>query len=260
MDWHRLFVTGGRGGCGKSTVAAGLACALTRLGHRVGLIDLDLCERSLDLFLGCEDKVVYDLNDLLTGTRDIHGVAVEVPGISSLYLIPGAYHLRRLPTCEELERLFSMAEEALKLDYLVVDTSSVSDPSVKLCAKLCDLAILVTTPGVLSARSTASMADTLHEFGRDDIRLVVNKFSTDPRHPSTPDVREMIDTSGIRLLGILPYEEGFATQQDQGVPPCLGRKKSVATAAFDNMALRLLGEVCPLMTNMPLPRKKLLDI
>ena len=260
MNWRRLFVTSGRGGCGKSTVAAGLACALAQRGKRVVLVDLDLCERSLDVYLGCEDRVVYDLNDLLSGTRDVQGVAIEVPSLSGLYLISGAYHLRRMPTGEEIERLFSQIEHALAPDFLVVDTSSVSDPSVKLCAKMCDLAILVTTPGVLALRSAASMADTLHEFGRDEIRLVVNEFSVDTKHPSAPDLREMIDTSGVRLLGILPKSEEIALHQDEGIPPCLSKKKTLAKAAFDNMACRLLGEVCPLMTNMSVPRKKLLDI
>ncbi len=260
MDWRRLFVTSGRGGCGKSTVAAGLACALAQKGKRVVLVDLDLCERSLDVYLGCEDRVVYDLNDLLNGTRDVHGVAVAVPEIDGLHLVAGAYHLRRMPTREELESLFSQIENALAPDYMVVDTSAVSDPSVALCARLCDLAILVTTPGVLALRSAASIADTLHEFGRDHIRLVVNEFSCDPKHPSTPDLREMVDTSGVRLLGVLPKSEEIPRCQDEGVLPCLSKKKTLANIAFDNMARRLLGEVCPLMSNMSVARKKLLDI
>ena len=260
MNWHRLFVTGGRGGCGKSTVAAGLACALAQRGKRVAIVDLDLSERSLDVYLGCEDRVVYDLGDLLTGTRDVQGVAVEPTLIPGLFLIPGAYHLRRHPTCEELERIFSNIEHTLGVEYLIVDTSSASDPSVRLCAKLCDLAILVTTPGILDLRSAASMADTLHEFGRDDIRLVVNGFSCDPKHPSKPDLREIVDTSGVRLLGILPKSIEIVRFQDEGIPPCLIQKKHLAKTAFENMAARLLGEVCPLLSSMPLARKKLLDI
>jgi septum site-determining protein MinD len=226
----------------------------------VVLVDLDLGERSLDVYLGCEDHVVYDMGDLLNGTRDVGGVAVTVPQIDGLHFVAGAYHLRRMPTGEELERMFSQIENALLPDFLVVDTSSVSDPSTKLCAKLCDLAILVATPGVLSLRSTASLSHTLQEFGVGEMRLVVNGFSCDPKHPSKPDIREMVDTSGVRLLGILPRCDGIPPTQDEGTFLSYINEQNLANIAFDNMARRLLGKTCPLMSNMSIPRKKLLDI
>jgi septum formation inhibitor-activating ATPase MinD len=156
--------------------------------------------------------------------------------------------------------MFSQIENALLPDFLVVDTSSVSDPSIKLCAKLCDLAILVATPGVLSLRSTASLSHTLQECGVGEMRLVVNGFSCDPKHPSKPDIREMVDTSGVCLLGILPRCDGIPPTQDEGTFLSYLNEQNLANIAFDNMARRLLGKTCPLMSNMSIPRKKLLDI
>ncbi len=258
MVLRRVMIAGGRGGCGKSTVAAGLACALAQRGVRTAVLDFDLSERSLDMYLGCESRTVYDLSDLLSGERRPGGVAVEVPGVSGLFLIPGAYHLRRMPDAEETERLFSAIENDLKCETLIVDTSAASDPSVRLCCTLCEAAVLVAVPGALSVRSTASLADTLHEWGMDEIRMVVNRLSADLKKPT--DLRRFIDGTGLRLLGAVPYSEALPAAQDSGAPACLAKGCEDVRQTFSNMAARLEGETCPLLSGTRLPRRKLLDI
>lgn len=258
MRTQKILVTGSRGGCGKSSVAAGIAAALSRLGARVALLDLDLSERSLDMYLGCEDRVVYDLGDLLTGQRSVRDVAVSPDGLEGLYLIPGAYHLRRPPTQEELARILAAAVGELDVAYVVVDTSSAADPSVRLGAALCDLALMTVTDGYLPMRSAASLADTLHEWGMDEVQMVVNRFSLDPRHPT--DLRRMIDTTGIRLLGVVPDCPPFARLEDEGGSPFSSRETTAVATAFSNMARRLTGALCPLLDGIPCKRRRLLDI
>lgn len=258
MSARRVLVTGSRGGCGKSSVAAGVAWALALAGQKTALIDLDLAERSLDMYLGCEDRVVYDLGDLLVGQTRVRDVALCPEGADGLYLIPGAYHLRRPPTKEETERVFSAVESELGVSYLIVDTSSAADPSVKLSAGLCHEGIMVVCDSPLSLRSAASLMDTLHEFGMDDVRMVVNRFSMDPKKPT--DLRAMIDATGMRLLGVVPECSVFAREQDAGVSALRAKACPGVACALSNIAARLTGEHRPLLTGISCRRKKLLDI
>ncbi len=258
MGAVKILVTGSRGGCGKSSVAAGLAAALSLMGEKTVLIDLDLAERSLDMYLGCEDRVVYDLGDLLSGERSVRDVAVRPDGLDRLYLIPGAYHLRRPPTQTELARVLSAAEGELGVTHVVIDTSGVADPSVKLGAALCDRALLVVTDGYLPMRSAASLADTLHEWGMDEVEMVVNRFSMDPKHPT--DLRNVIDTTGLRLIGVVPDIPPFARMQDAGTPAVRCREAAPVAAALDNIAHRLAGENRPLLYGISCKRRKLLAV
>ena len=258
MGAVKILVTGSRGGCGKSSVAAGLAAALSLMGEKTALIDLDLSERSLDMYLGCEDRVVYDLGDLLTGERSVRDVAVLPDGLDRLYLIPGAYHLRRPPTQTALARVLSAAEGELGVTFIVIDTSGVADPSVKLGAALCDRALLVVTDGYLPMRSAASLADTLHDWGMDNVEMVVNRFSMDPKHPT--DLRDVIDTTGLCLLGVVPDVPPFARMQDAGTPAVHCREAAPVAAALDNIAHRLTGENRPLLSGIPCKRRRLLAV
>lgn len=258
MGAMKILVTGSRGGCGKSSVAAGLAVAMSLSGEKVALIDLDLSERSLDMYLGCEDRVVYDLGDLLVGQRSVRDVAVCPDGLERLYLIPGAYHLRRPPTQTELARILSAAEGELGVTRIIIDTSGVADPSVRLGAALCDRALIVVTDGYLPMRSAASLADTLHEWGMDEVKMVVNRFSMDVRHPT--DLRTIIDTTGLCLVGVLPDVPSFARMQDAGIPAIRNREAAPVSTAFENLAHRLAGENRPLLSGIHCKRRKLLSI
>ena len=258
MGMTKIMVTGCRGGCGASTVAAGLACALAHAGKRTVLLDFDLSERSLDMYLGCEDRVVYDLGDLLIGQTGVKKIAVTPQGIDSLYLIPGAYHLRRPPTGEETARVFSVLEQELDADYLVIDASNASNPAVKICAALSDEVLLVVLDTPLAVRSATSLADTLYEWGKDDMKMVVNRFSMTPKNPT--DLRALIDETGLCLIGVVPESAGFARLQNEGIPACSAKEGREVVTAFRNMAKRVMGEVCPLLSDIPCPRKKLLDL
>ena len=258
MSARRILLTGSRGGCGKSSIAAGIAWALARAGKKTALVDLDLAERSLDMYLSCEDRVVYDLGDLLIGQTRARDVALCPNGAEGLYLIPGAYHLRRPPTKEEIERVFSAIENELGVSYLIVDTSSAADPSVKLAAGLCHEALMVVCDSPLSLRSAASLMDTLHEFGMDDVRMVVNRFSMDPKDPT--DLRTMIDTTGMRLLGVVPECPSFAREQGAGVSALRAKTCPKMACAISNIAARLMGDQRPLLTGISCRRKKILDI
>ena len=140
----------------------------------------------------------------------------------------------------------------------MIDTSGVADPSVKLGAALCDRALLVVTDGYLPMRSAASLADTLHEWGMDNVEMVVNRFSMDPKHPT--DLRDVIDTTGLCLLGVVPDVPPFARMQDAGTPAVHCREAAPVAAALDNIAHRLVGENRPLLSGISCKRRKLLAV
>jgi len=256
MTYRRILIAAGRGGSGRSTVAAGLACAFALRGTRVALVDFDLSEPSLDMNLGLEDRAVYHLGDLLSGAAGVRDVAIRHPLLPELYLIPGAYHLRRPPTPEEAERVLSAIRAETGAERIVVDTSQPSDASVRVCAPICDAALVVLTPTPLAVRSAASLGLLLTEWGCGERLMVLNRLSGG----QYPDLRAVIDRVGMPLIGLVPEDSGIPAAQAEGIPPCLDRRTSGSAVSFGNMAARLSGEHRPLLWGLSGNRKRLLGI
>lgn len=219
MDRQRIFVTGGSGGCGTSTLAVGLARAFALRGDRVALLDADLSRPSLDLLLG-QAGAVYHLGDLLSGARTPREVALPVG--ERLLLVPG-----RLGgdggACPSPVSFLDRIQAELEADVLLVDT----DPQgAALLGHACDTGILCHSclGGALSR--TAAVRASLDAMGVKRLRLVLSSYG------AGLDLREMIDTVGAQLLGAVPREE---------------HKQEVAYA---NIAARLSGEVRPLLSGM----------
>ncbi len=233
MGIKRLVFCSGRGGSGKSVLTVGIGRALAARGKRVVLLDLDLAERSLDMLLGCEDRVVYDLGDLLASRRAPLGVVISPDASDKLFLIPGAYHLRRPPTASELERVIGSVERTLGADMVLIDTASPIDPSFAAAVTISDAAVSVMRADPLGIRSAASLSSRLSDMGREEIQLVVNGISPH----DTVDLREIADTVRGRPLGVVPMITDFS----------LDIPHASFVRATENIAARLLGEASPLL-------------
>ena len=251
MDTRCIMISAGRGGVGCSSLAVGLARAIASQGKSAVLLDYDLSERSLDILLGVEDRVVYDLGDLLTAAP-LSQVALPIPSAPRLTLIPGAYHLSRRPDTAETERLLSRVKRDLQPDFLICDTGSISDGV--LLSPFVDEAIIAVTPSVLSLRSATSCVDLLLESGLRQARMVVTRYSLDVRSHHAVALRQLIDRTGMRLLGIVPEEpENAALMADGRVP------EGNLAVSYANIAVRLVGGHAPLLSSMRgIRREKLL--
>ncbi len=247
MSYQKIMVCAGRGGTGCSTVAYSLALGLARAGKTTLLLDLDTRERSLDMYLGLEDRVIYDLGDLLSGTTAPCDVAIPHPALPNLLLVAGVYGLTRLPFALELSLVLERLMQDLHADYIVLDTSS---EAVSILSGLTDATIVVATPTALGLRSAASFCDTLRGGDTEHLFLCVNRYLPDV----IPDLRTLIDKTAIPLIGVIPYDDTIPPLQETGTLPAADT--SPVAIACQNMAARLMGAHLPLLSHMGVNRRK----
>lgn len=265
MKYKRMMVTSRKGGVGKSTVSANLAFAFARRGVRTMLVDLDLSNRSLDLFLGCEDSVIYDLGDLLSDRAELDDTVLASQKTKNLFFLPGIFNVQALPeeyrpTTERLDKIFRQAEELYSLDLIIVDTSGSADDSARLAYPLCNTAVIVTNQTEVSIRAAESTAYALACESEKDMWMIINNFETDLKKSTKTTVMEIIDRTRLSIIGIVPRDNLLVSSQESGKLVFETKKSSNMTAAFDNIAARFSGKHVPLFTSMKhINRSKLLS-
>ena len=255
MKYKRMMVTSKKGGVGKSTVSANLAFAFARMGVRTMLVDLDLSNRSLDLFLGCEDSVIYDLGDLLSDRATLDDTVLASQKTKNLFFLPGIFNLHALPeeyrpTTKSLEKIFKQAEELYGLDLIIVDTSGSADDSARLAYPLCNTAVIVTNQTEVSIRAAESTGYSLALEDKKDMWMIINNFETDLKKGTKTTVMEIIDRTKLSIIGIVPKDELLISSQESGKLVYESKRSSNMTAAFDNIAARMSGKHVPLFTGM----------
>lgn len=226
-----LAVTSGKGGVGKSTCAVGIAVALCKSGKKVLLIDLDAGLRCLDIMTGADDRLVFDLFDVLNG-KPLEDAVLKSN------LTDGLFVLAAPSECCTFDgtALCNMLLSAKEYDYIILDfPAGVSFP---FCEKICDITdfIVVTTADRIGMRDSFAMASALGKFGCV-CRLVINKFDRRLiKKGIFGGIDDMIDCSGCRLLGVVPFDRRAAMQKQ-------GKfyKKGKTVKAFERIAKRIYG-------------------
>ena len=246
----KLLVTSCKGGVGKSTVAANLTMALASLGKKCVLIDMDLGNRSLDLMLGCEDKVVYDIADVCTGKVEFDRALIEFDAPRGFSFCPAPYMYSDDITANSLRGALDALCEKLEPDFIILDTSGGADISVELCARVSDEALIVTSRNPASVRAAGKSAALLDGYGVSEQKLVINslELSRDENRDRT-GVLDMIDETGLCLVGIIPKEWRIERLCEKG-KLTLESKYSVSKSAFLNLAKRLTGEKVNLLSGI----------
>ncbi|MBQ7172159.1 MAG: P-loop NTPase [Clostridia bacterium] len=257
----RILVTSCKGGVGKSTVAANLACALAVRGKRTLLVDMDLGNRSLDIMLGVEGGALFDISDLAAGRAPAGKVTLSPLPDAPLFFCPAPYRYDGTLTEETLEKALSELEALAGADVTLLDTSGGADCSVRLCAACSSYAVIVTTPAPSAVRAAEKSGDLLFEFGISDCGLVVNRMEREIKKAKEHlGVSEMIDRTAVRVIGIVPEDERLALCTERGEAAVAAGKRPDSAAAFSNIAARLCGENVPLLFGVAgvKKRKKLL--
>lgn len=255
----RILVTSCKGGVGKSTVSAGLAIALSRMGKKVLLIDFDLGNRSLDLMLGMEDDLIYDICDLTGGRVDCESVVHLVPGYPNLAFIGAPFRYEGGMTEEALSDALRRLEAVYGFDFILIDTSGGAHESVALAAPVSDIGIIVSSQNPTSIRAAEKSGLLLDEAGITDQYLIINGFDMQPESAKArAGVVEMIDRTRTRLLGIVPMDVRLTLLSEKGKSVFEG-EDSNARRAFENIASRLCGTHVPLLDGFRgVKRRKLL--
>ena len=233
-----IAVTSGKGGTGKSTFSIGLALAFRGEGKRVLMIDMDTGLRCLDLLLGVEEKVVFDISDILAG-KSFRSTVLSSPKYPGVDLVPASNS--DVPLSAEAFGKF--VEEVSSLyDVVIVDFPAGSDFTLYSKLPLSTTFVCVCNPNPISVRDTASVGTGLRALGRNGL-LVVNKYDYYCIGNSVfKTLDDLIDLSGFRLLGIIPLTYNLDVAFYGGYFPV--KKKEFK--AYKRIAKRLLGESVPI--------------
>lgn len=234
-------VTSGKGGAGKSTVTAGLGCALARRGSRVLVVDTDAGLRSLDLMLGVGGSAVYDMADIFDGNCEPIRAIYPSPVCPNVFVVPAPVHFEQLCSPSDMRKL--CRGFAQYYDHVIIDCPAGLGRGFETAVSAAERALVVTTPDMVCARD-AQIVGHLLEDRRLPARLIINRLRPQPvMRGRMPDVDEIIDTAGIQLIGILPEDEAVAVANANGRPL---PDDCNASLCFANMARRYLGEEVPL--------------
>ena len=234
-------VTSGKGGAGKSTVSAGLGCALAHRGRRVLLVDGDAGLRSLDVMLGIAGTAVYDMADVLSSACQPTNAIYPSPICPNVFVLPAPVNLEQLAQPEAMAGL--CRELSSFYDEIIVDCPAGIGRGFKAAIAGADRAFVVTTPDMVCARDAQIVSRLLKKH---DIpaRLIINRLRPQPiLRGKMPDIDELIDTAALQLIGVLPEDEEVAVANAYGKPLPV---ESKAAVCFANIAGRYMGEDIPL--------------
>lgn len=237
-----IVITSGKGGVGKTTACANLGVALASLGHRVVLVDADIGLRNLDVVMGLENRIVYDLVDVVEGFCRLRQALIKDKRLDGLFLLPAAQTKDKTSiTPDQMKQLVDQLKE--EHDYILVDCPAGIEQGFKNAIAGADRAVIVTTPEVAAVRDADRIIGLLESSGFDNPGLIVNRLR--PKMVAKGDmmdIPDIIDILAVTLIGVVPDDEYIVVSTNRGEPAALTANKSRAGQAFMNIARRLLGE------------------
>ncbi len=253
-----IFVTGFKGGVGKTTVSSNIAATLYALGNRVLLIDGDFGMRCMDMVLGLESETLFDCSDILMGRCSPTAAMCEVHDRVGFTFIPAPMNLEEKIPKEAFSDLIAQVRD--DFDYIIIDSCAEMTDYYLAFASVADEAIIVTLHQSTSVRAAEKTAIRLSAMGIKKQSLIVNGY----RHAYAekgrlPNIVDIINRSTVRLLGVVPYSEKLQASQEAAELSFMGkprRKASLWEAAFYNIAKRLTGERIPLFDGVESPKRR----
>ncbi len=241
-----VVVTSGKGGVGKTTATANIGTALAALGKKVALVDTDIGLRKLDLVLGLENRIVFNLIDVTSGNCRLKQALIRDKRLDGLYFLPAAQ--TRDKTAVTPEQMRSLCEELKKeFDYVLIDCPAGIEQGFKNAVAGADRALVVTNPEISSVRDADRIIGLLEASEIKDTRLIVNRIRPIMvKQGNMLDVEDILDNLRIDLIGIVPEDETILISTNRGEPAVLN-SLSKAGMAFSNIARRITGEEVPFM-------------
>ncbi len=240
-----IVITSGKGGVGKTTSTANIGTGLAKLGKSVVMIDTDIGLRNLDVVMGLENRIVYNLVDVVEGNCRMKQALIKDKRYSNLYLLPSAQ--TRDKTAVNPEQMKKLIEELRpEFDYILLDCPAGIEQGFKNAIAAADRALIVTTPEVSAIRDADRIIGLLEANDIHQINLIVNRLRMDMvKRGDMMSIEDVIDILAIDLIGAVPDDEHIVIATNQGEP--LAGDSSLAGTAYMNICKRILGEEVPLM-------------
>ncbi len=243
-----ITITSGKGGVGKTTATANLGVALASLGYKVACIDADIGLRNLDVVMGLENRIVYNLVDVIEGRARLRQAMIKDKRLKEdLYLIPAAQ--TRDKTAISPSDMVRLCDELREyVDYIVVDSPAGIERGFRNAIAPADEVVIITNPEVSSVRDADRIIGLIEAENKGPGKLVVNRLKAEMVKKGdmlSPD--DIIDILAIDLIGLIPEDETILISTNRGTPATLKPEDSKAGQAFRNIARRLTGEDVPFM-------------
>lgn len=240
-----IVVTSGKGGVGKTTTSANVGTGLAEMGKSVVLIDADIGLRNLDVVMGLENRIVYNLVDVIEGNCRLKQALIKDKRHAGLFLMPAAQ--TRDKNCITPQQMVKLIDNLRsQFDYIILDCPAGIEQGFQNAIAGADHAIVVTTPEVSAIRDADRIIGLLEANEIKKIDLVVNRLRQDlVRRGEMMTVDDVLDILGLPLLGIVPDDENVVIATNQGEP--LVGKNNLAGRAFYNICCRLEGKDVPFM-------------
>ncbi len=240
-----IVITSGKGGVGKTTTSANVGTGLAMLGKKVILIDTDIGLRNLDVVMGLENRIVYNLVDVVEGNCRLKQALIKDKRYPNLYLLPSAQTRdKSAVNPEQMKKLVEYLRE--EYDYILLDCPAGIERGFQNAIAGADRAIVVTTPEVSAIRDADRIIGLLESHGIVTIDLVLNRIRMDMvKRGDMMSLDDVMDILAVHIIGAVLDDENIVISTNQGEP--LVGTDSLAGQAYYNICRRIMGEQVPLM-------------
>ncbi len=248
MNAKVIVVTSGKGGVGKTTTTANVGTALARLGEKVVVIDVDVGLRNLDVVMGLEGRVVFDLIDVFEGRCKLRQALIRDKRISTLFLLAASQtHDKSVLDEEKMQKLIqNLLEQGF--DRILIDSPAGIEVGFQTASSAADGALVVVNPEISSVRDADRIIGLLEARGIYEVRLIVNRIRPEMiKKGDMLEIEDILEILGVKLIGIVPEDQNVLVSTNIGNISSLDGQ-SKAGSGFRNIARRLRGEDVPFMS------------
>ena len=236
-----IVITSGKGGVGKTTTTANLGSSLAEAGKKVVLVDTDIGLRNLDVVMGLENRIVYDIVDVVEQKCKLRQALIKDKRFEELFLLPAAQTRDKTAINEEqMKELTKKLKE--DFDYILIDCPAGIEQGFKNAIAGADRAIVVTTAEISAIRDADRIIGLLESSEIRNPELIVNRLRPNMvKKGEMMEVDDIVDLLSVDLIGVVPDDEYIITQTNKG-EPVIKNKKAPSGKAYIEIARRILGE------------------
>jgi septum site-determining protein MinD len=239
-----IVITSGKGGVGKTTTTANIGTGLAFAGQKVVLVDTDIGLRNLDVVMGLENRIVYDLVDVVEGFCRLKQALIKDKRFDGLFLLPAAQ--TRDKTSVNPQQMMKLCQELKEeFDFVLIDCPAGIEQGFKNAIAGADKAIVITTPEVSAVRDADRIIGLLEANEIRDPKLIINRLRFDMvKRGDMMSIDDIIDILAVGLIGVVPDDEKIVISSNRG-EPVISDEKSLAGLAYRNIVKRMKGEEVP---------------
>lgn len=241
-----IVITSGKGGVGKTTTAANIGTGLAILGNKVVVVDTDIGLRNLDVVMGLENRIVYDIVDVVDGVCKLRQGLIRDKRYEGLFLLPAAQTKDKTAiNPEQMSELVKKLKE--EFDYIIIDSPAGIEQGFQNSIAGADEAYIVTTPEISAVRDADRVIGLLESKGLNSPKLIINRIKQDMvKRGDMMTIDDIVDILAVELIGVVPDDEAIVISTNRGEPVVI-EEEPLSAKAYKNICRRIMGEEVELL-------------